>query len=130
MSATRPAQECEVNWDAFMGTTRSLLQSRSPKVRTQNLTIDVPVMAADPDVTSEQRTELLLALIDAYPLYRDRPSRLLLQGAADSNLRSEAQKSSDALVKTDLFKQAVASLGEKVDEFGEVLSKQLSLIHI
>ena len=107
-----------------MGTTRSLLQSRSPKVRTQNLTIDVPVMAADPDVTSEQRTELLLALIDAYPLYRDRPSRLLLQGAADSNLRSEAQKSSDALVKTDLFKQAVASLGEKVDEFGEVLSKQ------
>ena len=124
MSATGPAPEAEVSWDAFMGTTRALLQSRSPKVRTQNLTIDVPVMAADPDVTSEQRTELVLALIDAYPLYRDRPSRLLLQSAVDTILRLEVQKSSSALVNTGLFKQAVESLGEKVDEFGEVLSKQ------
>ena len=107
-----------------MGRTRALLQSRSPKVRTQNLTIDVPVMAGDPDVTSEQRTELVLALIDAYPLYRDRPSRHLLQGAADSILRLEAEKSPRALVSTELFKQAVENLGEKVDEFGEVLSKQ------
>ena len=124
MSATGPAPEAEVNWDAFMGRTRSLLQSRSPKVRTQNLTIDVPVMAADPDVTSEQRAELVHALINAYPLYRDRPSRLLLQSAVDTILRLEAQKSSSALVNTGLFKQAVESLGEKVDEFGEVLSKQ------
>ena len=124
MSATGPAPEAEVSWDAFMGTTRALLQSRSPKVRTQNLTIDVPVMAADPDVTSEQRTELLLALIDAYPLYRDRPSRLLLHNTVDTILHLEAQKSSRALVNTELFKQAVASLDEKVDEFGEGLSKQ------
>ena len=124
MSATRPAQECEVNWDAFMGTTRSLLQSRSPKVRTQNLTIDVPVMAGDPDVTSEQRTELVLALIDAYPLYRDRPSRLLLQSAVDTILHLEAQKSSGTLAHTGLFKQLVESLDGKVDEFKEPLSKQ------
>ena len=124
MSATGPAPEAEVSWDAFMGTTRALLQSRSPKVRTQNLTIDVPVMAADPDVTSEQRTELVLALIDAYPLYRDRPSRLLLQSAVDTILHLEAQKSSGTLAHTGLFKQLVESLDGKVDEFKEPLSKQ------
>ena len=124
MSATGPAPEAEVSWDAFMGTTRALLQSRSPKVRTQNLTIDVPVMAADPDVSSEQRAELVLALIDAYPLYRDRPSRLLLQSAVDTILRLGAQKSSRALVNTEIFKQLVASLDEKVGKFGEALSKQ------
>ena len=113
-----------IDWGAFMGRTRALLQSRSPKVRTQNLTIDVPVMAADPDVSSEQRAELVLALIDAYPLYRDRPSRLLLQSAVDTILRLEAQKSSRALVNTEIFKQLVASLDEKVGKFGEALSKQ------
>ena len=113
-----------IDWGAFMGRTRALLQSRSPKVRTQNLTIDVPVMAADPDVSSEQRAELVLALIDAYPLYRDRPSRLLLQSAVDTILRLGAQKSSRALVNTEIFKQLVASLDEKVGKFGEALSKQ------
>lgn len=124
MSATEPASETELNWDAFMGRTRSLLQSRSPKVRSQNLSIDVPFMAADPDTTSEQRTEILLALIDAYPLYRDRPSRLLLQSSADTILRLEAEKSPSALVNTGLFKQVVASLDGKVDELKEPLSKQ------
>ena len=103
MSATGPAPEAEVNWDAFMGRTRALLQSRSPKVRNPFLLTDVPAMAADSNVTSEQRTELFLALLDVYALHRDRPSKLAMHRAGEALLTLEAHVSSCAVVDLSLI---------------------------
>ena len=104
-----------------MGRTRALLQSRSPKVRNPFLLTDVPAMAADSNVTSEQRTELFLALLDVYALHRDRPSKLAMHRAGEALLTLEAHVSSCAVVDTSMLQRVSEKLLEEAEKYGESL---------
>lgn len=113
-----------LDWGAFMSRTRGLLQNRSPKVRNAFLLIDVPITAADSDVTSEQRTELFLALLDVYALHRDRPSKLAMHRAGEALLTLETSVSSCALVDTIVLQRASKKLLEEAEQYGESLDLQ------
>ena len=72
------------DWEAFFARAQDVLQCRNPKVRNTFITNEIHSVAADPQVTSAQRTHLFLELVNNYSLYRERPSKLCLLYTSDA----------------------------------------------
>lgn len=118
------------DWEAFFARTKDVLQCRNPKVRNTFITNEIHSVAASSQVTSAQRTDLFLELVNNYALYRERPSKLVMRRAGAALLRSEAARSPMPLVDTEMVQRIDNALRVALDSFGDFLGESPGSVRI